>query len=67
MEDIVPGPVVVATLATLLLNTLEQHDAEHLAGRRLRTDLRALNTRAEAEISASNPHLALARFSNQSV
>jgi len=67
MEDIVPGPVVVATLATLLLNTLEQHDAEHLAGRRLRTDLRALNTRAEAEISASKPHLALARFSNQSV
>lgn len=62
MDDAVPGPVVVATLATLLLNTLEQPDVDHLAGARLRTDLRALNARAEAEIAAPDrPRLRLAQ------
>lgn len=46
----IPGPVVVATLATLLLDTLGRAESGHLATDRLRTDLRALNARAEAEV-----------------
>ena len=50
MPDEIPPRILVAALATLLADALEQNAVQHLTNDRFKSDLRGLRARVESEL-----------------
>jgi hypothetical protein len=67
MADSIFPHIRVAALTTLLISALEDEEAMHLGNNRLRTDLQALQARAEAQLEAVSRRLRLVDDADGSV